>query len=43
VKELAKSNYKGVTATIAFTKNGEMQTPAITLYHYIDGKKNPLN
>lgn len=43
VKELAKSNFKGVTATIAFESNGEMKNPAITLYNYIDGKKTPLN
>ena len=43
LKELAKSNYKGVTANIAFEKNGEMKNPAITLYNYIDGKKTPLN
>lgn len=43
LKELAKSNYDGVTAKIAFESNGEMKNPAITLYHYIDGKKVPLN
>jgi len=43
VNELAKSNYKGVTATIAFEPNGEMKNPAITLYRYVDGKKDPLN
>lgn len=43
VNELAKSNYKGVTATIAFESNGEMKNPSITLYNYIDGKKTPLN
>ena len=41
--ELAKSNFKGVTANISFEKTGEMKTPAITLYNYIDGKKTPLN
>ncbi len=41
--ELAKSNFKGVTANISFEKNGEMKNPAITLYNYIDGKKSPLN
>lgn len=41
--ELAKSNYKGVTANIAFEPNGEMKNPAITLYVYKDGKKTPLN
>ena len=41
--ELAKSNYKGVTANIAFEPNGELKNPAITLYVYRDGKKTPLN
>jgi len=41
--ELQKSNYKGVTAHIAFESNGELKNPAITLYVYKDGKKAPLN
>ena len=41
--ELAKSNYKCVTANIVFEPNGEMKNPAITLYVYKDGKKTPLN
>jgi branched-chain amino acid transport system substrate-binding protein len=41
--ELAKSNFKGVTANISFEKTGEMKNPAITLYNYIDGKNTPLN
>lgn len=43
IPELLKSNYKGVTANIAFESNGEMKNPAITLYHYPDGKKTPMN
>ena len=43
IPELLKSNYKGVTANIAFEPNGEMKNPAITLYNYVDGKKTPLN
>ena len=43
VNELAKSNFKGVTANIAFESNGEMKNPAITLYKYVDGKKTALN
>ena len=43
IPELLKSNYKGVTANIAFESNGEMKNPAITLYKYVDGKKTPLN
>ena len=41
--ELIKSNYKGVTTTIAFEPNGELKNPAITLYIYKDGKKSALN
>ena len=41
--ELIKSNYKGVTTTIAFESNGELKNPAITLYVYKDGKKSALN
>jgi len=41
--EIRKSNFKGVTAAIAFEDNGEMKNPAITLYTYVDGKKTPLN
>ena len=41
--ELLKSQFKGVTSTIAFEPNGEMKNPAITLYVYKDGKKTPLN
>ena len=41
--ELIKTNFKGVTTTIAFEPNGELKNPAITLYVYKDGKKFPLN
>ena len=43
VGELIKSNYKGITGTIAFEPNGELKNPAITLYVYKDGKKSALN
>ncbi|WBY02099.1 branched-chain amino acid ABC transporter substrate-binding protein [Ramlibacter tataouinensis] len=43
IPELKKSNYKGVTATIAFEPNGELKNPATTLYTYKGGKKTPLN
>jgi len=42
IPELAKSNFKGVTSTIAFEPNGELKGAAITLYNYKDGKKTPL-
>ena len=41
-KELAKTNFKGVTSTIAFETNGELKNAATTLYNYKDGKKTPL-
>jgi branched-chain amino acid transport system substrate-binding protein len=41
--KLAETNYKGVTANIAFEANGELKNPAMTLYVYKDGKKSPLN
>ena len=41
-KELAKTNYKGVTANIAFEPNGEMKNAATTLYTYASGKKEPM-
>src|SRR5690349_14140354 len=40
--ELPKTNFKGVTTTIAFEPNGELKNPATTLYKYVDGKKQPL-
>ncbi|MCS4509054.1 branched-chain amino acid ABC transporter substrate-binding protein [Xylophilus ampelinus] len=39
---LLKSNYNGVTATIAFEPNGELKNPSSTLYNYKDGKRTPL-
>ena len=42
-KELPKTSYKGVTATIAFEPNGEMKNPAMTLSVYKDGKKVALD
>lgn len=41
--ELIKTNFKGVTTTIAFEPNGELKNPSITLYVYKDGKKTALN
>ena len=40
--KLPETNYKGVTATIAFEPNGELKNPATTLYTYKGGKKAPL-
>ncbi|WP_332827049.1 branched-chain amino acid ABC transporter substrate-binding protein [Ramlibacter sp.] len=41
-KELAKTNFKGVTSTIAFEPNGELKNAATTLYTYKGGAKNPM-
>ncbi|WP_394790175.1 branched-chain amino acid ABC transporter substrate-binding protein [Rhodoferax sp.] len=41
--EIIKTNYKGVTTTIAFEPNGELKNPSITLSVYKDGKKTALN
>src|SRR4051794_324475 len=41
--KLIETNFKGVTAQIAFEPNGELKNPAMTLYTYKDGKKTALN
>jgi branched-chain amino acid transport system substrate-binding protein len=41
--QLAKIQYSGVTAKVAFEQDGELKNPAMTLYTYKDGKKSPLN
>ena len=40
--KLAETNFKGITAEIAFEANGELKNPATTLYLYKDGKKTPI-
>lgn len=40
---IAKTQYKGVTANIAFTANGELTQPAVTLYVYKDNARIALN
>ena len=40
---ISKTEYKGVTANIAFTSKGELTTPAVTLYTYKDGRRIALN
>ena len=40
--ELAKSNYKGVTGTIAFDNKGDIRNGALTLYTYKGGKRQPI-
>jgi len=41
--KLIETNFKGVTANIAFEPNGELKNPAMTLSVYKDGKKIALN
>ena len=43
IPKLLETNYKGITANIAFEPNGELKNPAMTLYTYKDGKKSALN
>ncbi|MFZ4479706.1 MAG: branched-chain amino acid ABC transporter substrate-binding protein [Rhodoferax sp.] len=43
VPKLAETNFKGVTANIAFESNGELKNPSMTLSTYKDGKKVALN
>ena len=43
VPKLLETNFKGVTANIAFEPNGELKNPAMTLYTYKDGKKSAMN
>ena len=40
---IGKTHYKGVTANIAFTSNGELTAPSVTLYHYKDNVRAALN
>lgn len=40
---LQKTDYKGVTTRVQFESDGELKNPAITLYHYKNGDKLPLN
>ncbi|HET6789879.1 MAG TPA: branched-chain amino acid ABC transporter substrate-binding protein, partial [Aquabacterium sp.] len=41
--KLATTDYQGVTAKVQFEPNGELKTPAMTLYVYKDGKRVPIN
>lgn len=41
--KIPETNFKGVTATIAFEPNGEIKNPSMTLSVYKDGKKVALN
>jgi len=40
---IGKTQFKGVTANIAFTPKGELTTPAVTLYTYKDNARVTLN
>ena len=41
--KITETNFKGVTANIAFESNGEMKNPSMTLSTYKDGKKVGVN
>ena len=43
VPQLAKTNYKGVTAQVQFTPKGELTQPAVTLNGYKNNVRTPLN
>jgi branched-chain amino acid transport system substrate-binding protein len=40
---IGKTQFKGVTANIAFTAKGELTTPAVTLYTFKDNERAALN
>lgn len=40
---IGQTKFKGVTANIDFTANGELTKPAVTLYHYKDNARAALN
>jgi len=40
---LAKTDYEGVTAKIAFEQDGELKNPSVTIFVYKDRKKVPVN
>ena len=40
---ISKTQYKGVTANIAFTAKGELTTPSVTLYTFKDNVRAALN
>jgi branched-chain amino acid transport system substrate-binding protein len=39
---LRQTRHEGVTAAISFTPQGELQAPAVTLFHYEQGARKPL-
>ncbi|MFV0679602.1 branched-chain amino acid ABC transporter substrate-binding protein [Ottowia sp.] len=41
--QLAKTNYKGLTAQVQFTPKGELTQPAVTLNGYKNQQRTPLN
>ena len=41
--KLHDASYQGVTANVSFEPNGELRSPAMTLYGYTSGKRVPLN
>jgi len=43
IPKIGETNFKGVTANIAFEPSGEIKNPSMTLSTYKDGKKIALN
>lgn len=41
--KIVEAAYAGVTAKVSFEPNGELKSPAMTLYTYKDGKKVAIN
>lgn len=41
--KLFDTSYRGVTGTVQFAPDGELKSPAMTLYNYRDGRKVLLN
>ncbi len=40
---IGKTQFKGITANIAFTPKGELTTPAVTLYNYKNNLRTAMN
>lgn len=40
---IGKTQHKGVTANIAFTANGELASPVVTIYTFKDTVRAELN
>lgn len=43
INKIVETNYKGITTNVQFESNGELKSPAMTLYTYKGDKKIALN